>query len=170
MSGKEKKAGAKIYPPVIKWTKQRKDVSQVLKEAEEPLSAGEIYQRLLEEGKTGYAVSTIYRVLAAFEEKGMVQKSTLMGEDTALYTWNRGEHQHYAICLCCHKKIPLQTCPVKHTQISGEEFTVTGHRVEIYGYCKNCGCQNAKKTPTPELVRLQNRCLDAPSGTRTLDK
>ena len=170
MNRKEDTSSEKKYPPEIKWTKQRKDVSQILMSVEQPLSAGEIYNRLLQDGKAGYAVSTVYRILGAFEEKGMVQKSTLLGADTALYSWNRGEHLHYAICLCCHKKIPLQTCPMQHMQISGEEFTVTGHRVEIYGYCKNCGCQDAKKTPTPELVRLQNRCLDAPSGTRTLDK
>lgn len=131
----------KIYPSGIKWTKQRKDVYHILLEAKEPLSAQEIYNRILQQDeKTNYAVSTIYRILTAFEEKNMVLKSTLMGEDMALYEWNKGEHLHYAICLNCHKKIPLHSCPMEHHHMSVEdaEFTVTGHRVEVYGYCKDC--------------------------------
>lgn len=133
--------GEKVYPSGIKWTKQRKDVYHILVEATEPLSAQEIYNRILKQDvKTNYAVSTIYRILTAFEEKEMVLKSTLMGEDTAVYEWNRGEHHHYAICLNCHKKIPLKKCPMEHQHMSvkDEDFTVTGHRIEVYGYCKDC--------------------------------
>ena len=128
-------------PSGIKWTKQRKDVYHVLIEAREPLSAQEIYNRILKKDAcTGYAVSTIYRILSALEEKDLVLKSTLMGEDTALYEWNKGVHQHYAICLNCHKMIPVQTCPMEHLHfpVKEEEFEVTGHRMEIYGYCKDC--------------------------------
>lgn len=59
-----------VYPEGLKWTKQRKDVYRVLWEAEVPLTAIQIYNRI--EGEEGgeYAVSTIYRILAAFEEKG----------------------------------------------------------------------------------------------------
>lgn len=129
------------YPTGIKWTKQRKDVYHILLDATEPLSAQEIYNKFLEKNKqAGCAVSTIYRILLAFEEKDMVTKSTLMGADTALYAWNRGEHQHYAICMNCHKRIPLKNCPFEHLHepVEGEDFLVTGHRVELYGYCKEC--------------------------------
>lgn len=129
------------YPSGIKWTKQRKDVYNVLLEATEPLSVHEIYNRIISrEIKSGYAVSTIYRILTAFEEKNMVLKSTLMGGDVAVYEWNKGEHLHYAICLNCHKRIPLKNCPMEHhyMPVKEDEFTVTGHRVEVYGYCKDC--------------------------------
>ena len=129
------------YPSGIKWTKQRKDVYHILLEADEPLSAQEIYNRILSrDEKIGYAVSTIYRILTVFEEKNMVLKSTLIGEDMALYEWNKGEHLHYAICLNCHKKSPLKSCPMEHHHLSVKdgEFRVTGHRVEVYGYCKDC--------------------------------
>ena len=129
------------YPSGIKWTKQRKDVYHILFDAAEPLSAQEIYNRFLKKNEQeGCAVSTIYRILLAFIEKNMVIKSTLMGADTALYEWNRGGHQHYAICMNCHKKIPLKNCPFEHLHetVENGEFLVTGHRVELYGYCKEC--------------------------------
>ena len=128
-------------PLNIKKTKQREDVFRVLIEAKEPLSAIEIYNRIQQQnGQINYAISTIYRSLAVFEEKGLVEKSTLMGEDTAVYEWHLGDHKHYAICLKCHKLVPLAKCPFEHVKLdtSDENFTVTSHKLEIYGYCKKC--------------------------------
>lgn len=129
------------YPQGIKWTKQRKNVYAVLQEAAEPLSAVQIYHlaEKLAEGEE-YALSTIYRILAAFEEKGMVSKTTWMGDGSVVYELNRGEHTHYAVCLECHKRIALQRCPFAHVHLEQEtgDFTVTGHKLELYGYCKDC--------------------------------
>lgn len=128
------------YPAGIKWTKQRKDVYHVLIEAAEPLSAVQIYEKIVQAGKNGYAVSTIYRILSAFEEKGFVSKSTFIGDDTVVYEWNRGGHTHYAVCLGCHRRVALAACPFAqvHLDADTEDFTVTGHKLELYGYCKDC--------------------------------
>lgn len=129
------------YPEGLKWTKQRKCVYQVLKEAKEPLNAIQIYN-LAEKQADGeeYAVSTIYRILAAFEEKGLVEKTTWMGDGTVVYELKRGGHTHYAVCLECHKRIPLQKCPFAHLHLEKEngDFTITSHKLELYGYCKDC--------------------------------
>lgn len=130
-----------VYPAGIKWTKQRKAVYEVLSASEEPLSAVQIYNLILQKsGEGNYAVSTVYRVLTAFEEKGYVEKSTFMGEDTVMYEWKRNGHTHYAVCLGCRKKLPLQACPFEHVHLAAEsdDFLVTGHKLELYGYCKTC--------------------------------
>lgn len=129
------------YPEGLKWTRQRKSVYRVLWAAAEPLSAVQIYNRMEKPEDGGeYAVSTIYRILAAFEEKGLLEKSTWMGEGTVVYELKRGGHTHYAVCLECHRRIPLQNCPFSHIHLEKEtgEFTVTGHKLELYGYCRNC--------------------------------
>lgn len=133
------------WPSGIKRTRQREDVFRVLTQAEEPMTAMEIYQRVMDNThNSNYAISTIYRSLAVFEENDLVEKNTLMGEDMAVYEWKREQHKHYAICLACRRKIPLQECPVEHLHIhSGpEDFTITGHKLELYGYCKDCQIQN----------------------------
>lgn len=129
------------YPQGLKWTKQRKGVYKVLWEASEPLNAIQIYNLAARDsGGEECAISTIYRILSAFEEKGFVEKSVGMGDGTVVYTLNRGMHTHYAICLECHRRIPLQSCPFAHMHLSpaAEDFTVTGHKLELYGYCKEC--------------------------------
>lgn len=136
------------YPAGVKWTKQRKSVYRVLSDATEPLSAQQIYLLVEEENpEEAYALSTIYRILAAFEEKGLINSTTWMGEDKVVYELERGGHTHYAVCLECHKRIPLHSCPFSfghggHRHDDAEEeledFTVVGHKVELYGYCSQC--------------------------------
>lgn len=149
-----RKENAKIeYPQGMKWTKQRKCVYRVLWEATEPLNAIQIYNQAerLAEGEE-YAVSTIYRILAAFEEKGLVEKSTFMGDGTVVYELNRGGHTHYAVCLECKRRIALQSCPFAHVHLEKEnsDFTITGHKLELYGYCKECkGAESPEKGGMP---------------------
>lgn len=129
------------YPQGLKWTKQRKSVYRVLREAEEPLNAVQIYHLAEREAEDdGFALSTVYRILAAFEEKGLVEKNVWPDDGAVAYTLNRGGHTHYAVCLECHRRIPLQSCPFAHMRLGSEaeEFTVTGHRLELYGFCKDC--------------------------------
>lgn len=123
----------------LKRTKQRERVYRILSEAERPMGAADIYREILrQDGDCSYAVSTIYRILQAFAEKGMVCRTNLPGSDTALYEWNAGGHRHYAICLKCHKRIALKECPFRSTDLTEQGFQVTGHKVEVYGYCSLC--------------------------------
>lgn len=128
------------YPGGIKWTKQRKDVYLVLLEAKEPLSAVQVYNRIEQKTDENYAVSTVYRILSVFEQKGLVTKTTWLGDGTVRYELNTGEHTHYAICLKCRKKAALPACPIEHLHLesSPEDFQITGHKLELYGYCKEC--------------------------------
>lgn len=135
------------YPEGIKWTKQRKAVYRALWEADSPLSAQQIYRRAGGMGEDGeaYAFSTIYRILGAFEEKGLLEKTAWMGESedghtTMLYELKKGGHTHYAVCLECRRRIPLKNCPFAglHLEKETEEFTVTDHKLELYGYCRDC--------------------------------
>lgn len=120
------------YPKGLKWTKQRKCVYQVLEEATEPLSAVQIYNRIERDHEgSDYAVSTIYRILATFEEHGMVEKTTFMGDGTVVYELNRGEHTHYAVCLECHKRIPLPSCPFAHVHLEPGYRRFHCHRTQI---------------------------------------
>lgn len=133
----------KNWPEGIKKTRQRIDIYKVLYEADTPLSAAEIFSLLNKaSAKEMYAFSTIYRNLLAFEKTGIITKSVLSTEDNALYELKRQTHRHYAVCLKCHAKIPIKSCPLHDLSedivSSIPDFEVTGHQLEIYGYCNNC--------------------------------
>ena len=134
------------YPAGLKWTRQRKCVYDILQKNTEPLNAAQIYQQILispegSDAASTYAVSTIYRILATFEEKDLVLKETRPEDNNAVYELNRGGHTHYAVCLECHKRIALHDCPFAHLHLDAgtEDFTITGHKLELYGYCGECG-------------------------------
>lgn len=130
-----------VFPEDVKKTKQREEIFRILLEASCPMSATDIYQCLLKTEKyTGFAISTVYRALTLFEEKGYVIKTMPMGGDMSYYEWSQGKHKHYAVCLKCHRLIPLKSCPFEHTKIDPavEDFDVTGHKLELYGFCKSC--------------------------------
>ena len=92
-------------------------------------------------------MSTIYRILELFVSKGLVTKTSFMDSDMAIYALNRHQHKHYAVCLNCHKIIELENCPMDTfvPELDESDFHVVGHKVELYGYCKNC---EKKKHPT----------------------
>lgn len=132
----------KQWPADLKRTKPRELVWRILSEADQPLDVREIYSRLQQLDGTA-AVSTVYRVLAAFEERNLVERTTMMGEEMALYSLRHASHAHYAICLKCHKQVPLKKCPFEDlvVQTEGDSFVVTNHRLELYGYCRECQCK-----------------------------
>jgi len=112
----------------VRQTKPRKLVMEILKQATAPMSAVEILAEVEKAGEQIW-LSTIYRVLELFVEKEIAVKSTLLGT-------------HYAICVVCHRIIPMDNCPIAAVGFSPglqeENFRVTGHKIEIYGYCSQC--------------------------------
>lgn len=128
----------------LKWTKQRKRVREILEAAAEPMNATQIFMALTKEEQEQYALSTVYRILATFEEHELVTKSAWMDEQTYVYEWNQGQHKHYAVCLECHKRIALEHCPFSHVALEQEtdNFVITSHKLELYGYCKSCSTKH----------------------------
>lgn len=123
----------------IKITKQRAALLKVLENAASPLTASQIHA-LYRQKDPGAWLSTTYRALETFTEKGIVTKLISMDDATASYELNRHAHKHYAVCRGCKKMIDLECCPIKDLQVKTKDgsFHVTGHRLEVYGYCDDC--------------------------------
>lgn len=124
----------------IKNTRSRNLVYNVLRNSRLPLTAGQIYLKLQNTDST-INLSTVYRVLEMFVKKELVLKSNLAEENKSVFELNRSEHKHYLVCIACRKIFTLQVCPFEayENQLSKDiGFDVTGHKFEIYGYCKNC--------------------------------
>ncbi len=115
----------------------------VLEHAEAPLSAIDIYA-LIEKGTSPVWLSTVYRILELFTEKNIAVTTTVPGSDMAYYELGRHGHHHYAVCVDCHKIVAISNCPMAEfkPKLSDDNFHVLGHRVEMYGYCKDCDKRN----------------------------
>jgi Fur family transcriptional regulator, ferric uptake regulator len=120
-------------------TRSRKAVVEILKKAERPVSAEEIYIRIKESGSS-INLSTVYRTLDLMESKELVNK-TRMGDGKAIYELTGNGHRHHLICTNCHKSVAIDLCPLEALQKDvGKQtkFDITGHKLELYGICPEC--------------------------------
>jgi Fur family ferric uptake transcriptional regulator len=136
------------WPAGIKRTKQREAVLAVLERAEGPLSAVDIRARAEKNGEEVW-LSTVYRILETFTKKGTAVKLAMSTGDMAMYELNRSEHRHYAVCVSCGKIVSMDNCPMDRfiPEIADGEFRVTGHNLEVYGYCGYCGGKDGPSSP-----------------------
>jgi Fur family ferric uptake transcriptional regulator len=127
------------WPEGIKWTKQREIVLTVLENLCDPQRAAEIYLTTERSGQT-VCLSTVYRILELYVQRGLVNKLNIMNQDTAVYEFNRLKHKHYAVCMRCRKIITLESCPMNEffQELGDNDFQILGHTLEVYGYCKDC--------------------------------
>jgi len=121
---------------MLKKTRTRERVENILEHADIPLSASDIFENLKAEHIT---LSSIYRTLDTYTKEGLISKETNT-EGTALYTLKKDEHSHFLECKSCHKKIKLSYCPyhkINH-QIKKENNFFVDETNVVYGTCKDC--------------------------------
>lgn len=124
----------------MKNTRQRTAILKILEKLSQPVSAEEIYAQLLEK-EISVSLSTVYRALDAMVANDFVTKLNLNSSSKALYELNCMEHRHYLICLGCKKILSIMHCPIEayEEKLAAETgFTVTGHKLDVYGYCPGC--------------------------------
>jgi len=123
----------------MKSTRHRNSILLLLERSEHPITAEELYVSLREK-TASINLSTVYRTLDTFVSKNLVIKST-MEDGKARYELNHHEHKHHLFCVGCHKVISIEDCLMEDLQKILKkkiDFDVTGHKLEIHGYCHNC--------------------------------
>lgn len=118
----------------FKLTKQRKDIIDVLKRSDVPLSAELVHQKL---DDSTINLSTVYRTIDTLMSANIISKLYL--NNLAYYYYNRHEHVHYMVCEDCHKMFEID-CISEHFRAVAKEnnFHMTHHDLVIYGTCKSC--------------------------------
>ena len=131
----------------LKNTKRRAAILGILERQPQPVAAEQIFMEL-DRLEIPTSLSTVYRELDSLESNGLVVKVTINESNKALYEYNRMIHKHYLICLGCKKMIPLDICPLKPFEEKVEEqthFTITDHKLNLYGYCPECRAKGLPK-------------------------
>jgi len=124
----------------LKNTKHRNVILEVIENSEQPISAEQIFLKLKEK-KNSISISSVYRILESLVSKGLITKSNITGDSKATYEFNRSEHKHHLICTGCKKMFTVDGCPLEEYEKrlkSTMDFDITGHKLEIFGLCKEC--------------------------------
>ena len=123
----------------MKSTKQRNLLLNILKNIETPQTAENLYLKAKEHDVL-INLSTVYRILEKFTEKKITIKTSFL-DDKCVYSLVPKTHQHQLICLRCKKVVLLKNCPLEKFEKDVEretDFSVVNHRLELYGYCRQC--------------------------------
>jgi len=80
---------------------------------------------------------TVYRTLDAFVADGLAQP-VFLGDGRVRYDLaQEGAHHHHLVCLTCGRVERVDECHLPPPRRLGG-FRVTGHRLELFGYCPDC--------------------------------
>mgnify|MGYP001016173531 CR=1 FL=1 len=124
----------------LKSTKHRNALLETLEQSGLPLTAEELFLRLKEKN-VSISLSTVYRILETLVDKGFVIRSQLATGNKALYELSHKDHHHHLHCVRCRQIFPVDGCPLEdYEQLLADRFgfTVTGHNLEVFGYCEKC--------------------------------
>lgn len=85
-------------------------------------------------------LSTVYRALELFIEKGLVSELRLPQGEALAYFATANTHRHYAVCTACNRMFDLSHCPMADlaAELQEQDFRIEAHRIEIYGLCAAC--------------------------------
>ena len=122
----------------LKVTKERKAILEVLTEADKSLGVESILKECKEKG-VSINLSTVYRALEMFEDKGIVDKFTV-NDGISSYKLKGKEHKHMLQCSICHKQVEVP-CPMKQVEEIVESetgFVLTEHNLIMKGVCEQC--------------------------------
>ncbi len=100
----------------------------------------ELIMRLRQKGLR-ISRASVYRTMALLVESGLVQEVYV--EDGHMHYEHIYGHEHHCHlrCLGCRKIVEFRNGSVEEAEKrigEAHDFTVTGHKLEIYGYCAAC--------------------------------
>ena len=125
-------------------TAQRAVVFDVVKESDQHLTAGEVFERVRQrDPKVAYG--TVYRSLHLLVRHGLIQELTF-ADQASRYDGrtDRHDHVHCTSCgLLLDVEVPM-ALTARHIAEERSGFTITSHHTVFAGTCPDCGKSASK--------------------------
>jgi Fe2+ or Zn2+ uptake regulation protein len=137
----------KLKDSGYKLTNQRKAIIEVLFEHKgQFITAEEIYKKT-QEKHPDTNFSTVYRNLIILENTGIIHNTRIDSEPSVYEIIDSSSHHHHIICKGCGRTESIDFCPLKeiNAKLNNKDFTLTDHKFELYGYCRECTANSIKK-------------------------
>ena len=125
----------------LKYTEQREIVLHILLNANEHLSAEEVYNLIkIKRPESNIGIATVYRALSFLEEVDLITSITF-GTEGKKYESNFKSHHDHLICTQCGKIVEFMDDEIEKRQdkiAKKNKFKVTSHSMQLYGICSSC--------------------------------
>ncbi len=137
-----RKAGLKVTLPRLK-------ILEIFEQnADEHLSAEDVYRHLMDESEEKIGLATVYRVLTQFESAGLIARHNFDGGQ-AVFELEQGKHHDHIVCVTCGKVVEFvdKTIEERQSSIAKEHgFTLSDHSLVMYGDCTDQNCEGRKRS------------------------
>ena len=107
------------------------------------MTAEDVFRVLLQE-RTDIGLATVYRVLAQFEQAGILSRSHFES-GKAVYEINEGTHHDHLVCLDCGKVEEFYDAEIEkrqHSVAKAKGFNIAEHALSLYAHCTKNPCPN----------------------------
>jgi len=141
----------------LKLTPQRCAIYEMLTVRTDHPTAEDIY-RTVKRAYPMISPNTVYYTLSTLKEAGLIAEVNV-GHEHARFDANMDRH-HHLICISCQEINDLYDKALDRLAVSvesGLQYTILGHRVEFYGYCKRCR-EKGKAAPPAKAARESTVC------------
>jgi Fur family transcriptional regulator, ferric uptake regulator len=124
----------------LKSTKQRDMILDCFLSCDQHLSTEELYLKL-KESMPGIGFATVYRTLKLFAESGIAREIQFGDGQTRYEHLHAGEHHDHLVCTRCGAIMEFENETIEKLQAEvarNHGFTITNHKLELYGICAKC--------------------------------
>ncbi len=124
----------------FKSTRQRDIIASEFLKCEDHITAEELYKKVSRRHKE-IGSTTVYRTLKLLAESGLATARVFADQLTRYEPVSEDEHHDHLICLDCGSIIEFEDPKLERLQeriASDFGFTIMDHKVEFYGYCRDC--------------------------------
>jgi len=122
---------------MIRQTKQRHAILEVVERSHDHPTAAQVYERV-RRTLPGLGFATVYRNLGALAEDGTIREIRV-GE-VAQYDGRTDRHDH-AVCSRCGRLVDVMaplTVEAVQAALEPSGFQVAGYHTEVFGLCADC--------------------------------
>jgi Fur family ferric uptake transcriptional regulator len=107
------------------------------------MTAEDVFRLLLQE-HADVGLATVYRVLAQFEQAGILSRNHFES-GKAVYEINEGRHHDHLVCLDCGRVEEFYDAQIEARQnavAQSKGFSITDHALSLYANCVKENCPN----------------------------
>ena len=116
------------------------------------MTAEDVFRVLLDD-RSDIGLATVYRVLAQFEQAGLLNRSNFES-GKAVYEINEGQHHDHLVCVDCGHVEEFYDAEIEnrqHAVAKAKGFTISEHSLSIYATCTKDQCPNRTSPPARHL-------------------
>ncbi len=124
----------------FKSTRQRDIIASEFFKCEDHITAEDLY-KIVNKRHKEIGSTTVYRTLKLLAVSGLATSRVFADQLTRYEPVSEDEHHDHLICLDCGSIIEFEDPKLERLQeriASDFGFSIVDHKVEFYGYCRNC--------------------------------